>query len=663
MKTLRAMIPFTVIMLIFGMITSHRYHQLNSDHLKMREANLQSAYTSIINTFRLVSKNITDEVVKKEPLLKLVHEIVNSQGAQRNLLRGQLYRQLYQTYARASQHSIRQFHFHFPNGHSMLRFHAPEQADDPLFPYRASVNQANKNLREVHGYESGRIVHGFRHVFPLSYQNTHIGSVEVSTSFQQVNNELKKLNHTDDTELLFLMYKPDLWHKLATGQQQLYLPSLLNTNYLIENDHAPEFQALGGTAKTPEYLSEIQQQIKNTPEVINGMKTGENFAITTNYDHQIYSVIFHSIYNTENEHAAYLISITVEPYIQALRTNAIIQFSIAALFTIIVLLYRNRLALAREKQHKTADFLATLSNNMGECLYATDTQGNITFINSEASKALGYPRQEMMGQSAHHLFHVDDNSHEHGCFILNAILQGVTCKHEQAYFKDKHAKKFAVELTCTPIHDKGNVIGTITLFHDISLRLRQQQELLDAKQQLEEANTHLNELARIDALTGVANRREFDQTLTSLWKSNFRKNAPLSILMIDIDHFKAYNDSYGHQQGDKCLRQVVQKINAACLRPDDFVARYGGEEFVVLLPETDQNDAIHVADRILTYIHDSKIDHNSSPVNSMITLSIGLCTLIPHDLTSTQELIDCADRRLYLAKNNGRNQLCYQDQP
>lgn len=197
------------------------------------------------------------------------------------------------------------------------------------------------------------------------------------------------------------------------------------------------------------------------------------------------------------------------------------------------------------------------------------------------------------------------------------------------------------------------------MFHNISERRKQEQELEEAQLRLKKANRHLAKLAHIDGLTSVANRRLFDQTVSKLWKSAARNKNTLSLLMIDIDYFKAYNDYYGHQRGDDCLCQVAKAIQDSCFRPEDFIARYGGEEFAVLLPETDAYSACQIAERIISNIRRQDLPHKASPINKLITVSIGVCSLRPKADENYQKLIDCADSRLYLAKQQGRNQVCY----
>ncbi len=161
-----------------------------------------------------------------------------------------------------------------------------------------------------------------------------------------------------------------------------------------------------------------------------------------------------------------------------------------------------------------------------------------------------------------------------------------------------------------------------------------------------------------DGLTDIANRRYFDQRAEREWKRVLRTGLPLSLLLIDIDHFKQYNDHYGHGAGDECLRQVAQALAHCGERPSDLVARYGGEEFVALLPETKINGARHLAERMRAAVEALAIPHARSSAASVVTLSIGVATHGPDSTkTDLRHLQECADQALYHAKHQGRNQV------
>lgn len=167
----------------------------------------------------------------------------------------------------------------------------------------------------------------------------------------------------------------------------------------------------------------------------------------------------------------------------------------------------------------------------------------------------------------------------------------------------------------------------------------------------------LERLVSIDGLTNIYNRRKFDETLKLEWKRALRNKRHLSLIMSDIDHFKGYNDHYGHAAGDDCLRRVSQGLKNLLQRPADLLARYGGEEFAVILPETDYNGAIYIAKILLKGIENLNISYPHSPIAGHVTISIGIATSIPGKNCDTPlHLIEAADSMLYVAKQNGRNQ-------
>jgi diguanylate cyclase (GGDEF)-like protein len=193
------------------------------------------------------------------------------------------------------------------------------------------------------------------------------------------------------------------------------------------------------------------------------------------------------------------------------------------------------------------------------------------------------------------------------------------------------------------------------LKHEIERRKARERELLEVTRQLSDLNSLLTRLSLIDSLTGIANRRCFDKSMTQEWNRGLRASHPLSLVMIDVDCFKSYNDTYGHQAGDDCLKEVVAAITESLRRPADLVCRYGGEEMAVLLPDTPAEGAIHVAERVRQFLGERRIPHRSSTVSSLITVSQGIATIVPCRNTSVRMLIAAADAALYKAKSEGRN--------
>ena len=198
--------------------------------------------------------------------------------------------------------------------------------------------------------------------------------------------------------------------------------------------------------------------------------------------------------------------------------------------------------------------------------------------------------------------------------------------------------------------ENGEVDSLIGFMFDISERKKTEEKLLALQKELEA-------LSYKDGLTGIANRRRFDSSLEMEWQSAHSSRAPLSLILIDVDFFKQYNDLYGHTEGDKCLIDVAQSLSLALVGQRDLVARYGGEEFVILLPETGAEGAAIVAQRCQRLIDKLAIEHKQSPNGERVTVSIGVGTVVPRTGIKPTEFVQSVDRQLYAAKQGGRNRV------
>jgi diguanylate cyclase (GGDEF)-like protein len=167
----------------------------------------------------------------------------------------------------------------------------------------------------------------------------------------------------------------------------------------------------------------------------------------------------------------------------------------------------------------------------------------------------------------------------------------------------------------------------------------------------------LENLSSLDGLTGIPNRRRFDECVETAWRNGLREASPLSIIMIDIDYFGAFNNTYNHLAGDDCLKRVAKTLQACLRRPTDFAARYGGEEFSVVLPGTDLEGALHIAESIRKAVEDLRIAHGASPVSDWVTVSQGVATMLPFREGSVSFLIKGSDSVLFEAKKAGRNRI------
>ena len=170
-------------------------------------------------------------------------------------------------------------------------------------------------------------------------------------------------------------------------------------------------------------------------------------------------------------------------------------------------------------------------------------------------------------------------------------------------------------------------------------------------------NTKLERLSTLDTLTGLANRRRFNEVLCQEWRRSAREATPLSLVFCDIDFFKNFNDGYGHLAGDECLVKVARAVSGVSNRPGDLAARYGGEEFVLVLSGTGEEGALNLAEKLRARIEELRIPHAHSPLGSHLTISLGVASVVPRPGSAPEELLDVADRALYAAKEEGRNRV------
>jgi diguanylate cyclase (GGDEF)-like protein/PAS domain S-box-containing protein len=202
------------------------------------------------------------------------------------------------------------------------------------------------------------------------------------------------------------------------------------------------------------------------------------------------------------------------------------------------------------------------------------------------------------------------------------------------------------------VRKNGEVDSLIGFMFDISERKKTEEKLILLQKELED-------LSFKDGLTGIANRRMFDSIMDIEWANARRTRQPLSLIILDIDYFKQYNDHYGHIKGDECLKRVAQVLSLAATRARDFFARFGGEEFVLVLPETDAKAAEKVAERCRDLIARQQIPHQKSAAGQLLTVSLGVGTLIPSHNVEPIAFIEAVDRLLYKAKQKGRNRAEY----
>lgn len=278
-----------------------------------------------------------------------------------------------------------------------------------------------------------------------------------------------------------------------------------------------------------------------------------------------------------------------------------------------------------------------------EGILLVDTKGDIVECNPQILEMLGYLEEDLLGRNVFTLFHKDDLMLVPS--QLDRLLQG------EAILIERRLKSISgIYILCEQSGKRISDDLIILLYRDITERKL-------AEHALERANQALEKLAHMDGLTQVANRRKFDMTLEEEWRRLCRNNKKIGVILADIDYFKQYNDIYGHQAGDECLVQIATALSSMVHRPGDLVARYGGEEFVVLLPDTNREGCLAIAEKMRQSIENLQISHKGSECSDFITMSFGLAVETVEGGRSAVSLVGKADKALYLSKERGRNQI------
>jgi len=315
--------------------------------------------------------------------------------------------------------------------------------------------------------------------------------------------------------------------------------------------------------------------------------------------------------------------------------------------------HREQAALTNSEQN-----LRAVVDNAVEGIITIDCHGIVQTFNPAAESMFGYNANEVVSKNIKMLM-PDEFSKHHDQFLSTYLGGGkpkVIGVGRDVIGLRKNGETFPMELSVAEVRS-GSERSFTGIVRDITERKQKEKELIQAREELSEANTKLEEKARTDGLTRISNRRHFDETLLSEFSRATRQRYTISLILLDIDHFKNYNDYYGHIEGDRCLTKVAQALQSLFQRSGEVVARYGGEEFAVILPHTDCEAATKMAEAIIDRVNNLSLEHAASKTADIVTVSVGVSSLYPLKGVPSTELVKKADEALYNAKANGRNQV------
>jgi diguanylate cyclase (GGDEF)-like protein/PAS domain S-box-containing protein len=320
----------------------------------------------------------------------------------------------------------------------------------------------------------------------------------------------------------------------------------------------------------------------------------------------------------------------------------VLLIAVIGFYLVRQLLQRQRMAQALAAKEAHFRLLAEQSSDMVTRI-AVDNR--LLYISPSCARIIGWTPDELLGTSAVAGVHADDRVRVEQAI---AALKNGEAEEARFVYRQRHRDKGDIwaesALHVTRAADTGEIDGVVAIMRDMT----EQKDLQDK----------LASLATTDGLTGLANRRAFDERLADEWARARRDGTQLSLLLIDVDHFKKFNDHYGHLAGDGCLRALARILSAHARRPADLAARYGGEEFALLLPNTGADGCVQVGEEIRDALRELAMLHAQNPPSRLVTVSVGAATGLPSQTTTDcSALVAAADRALYAAKDSGRDRL------
>ncbi len=608
-------------------IKYNKEKEINSNNNKSIKT-IKVAYNSIFNAHKITAKVQYYEILENTKVLNKLKDFKHAKNElEKNLIRNKLYNLLIKKYTKLKQLGIIQFHFHTNDGKSLLRFHKPIKYGDNIISIRKSIESANKKFKPYFGFESGRSFSGFRYVFPIIYEKEHLGSVEFSIPFEVIERELQAvlpkikyqlhLNKAISYEKIFDSYKEEIKES-----------NILNNYYIQAN-----------SIESKNKIKHINIIEKKLPSLIKKEQILKEEDFTINFiERNIpYRINFLSIKNANNIHEAYLTCYcNFEELLEINKRYFIFQFLLIAVSFIVLFLTSLLLKQINHimKKNKNIQQLLDTQNNI---VILTDGE-NLHFVNTKFFDFFNF--KSLKDFKKYHkciceLFCENDKFFHLGKVKENENwLDRIQELPHSERIVSMLAKDFSLHAFSVTINKFDDDFMILT-FTDIS------QTILNY--------IELEEKTIRDKLTGAFNREYFEQNYKNLLSDFNKDDFHFALAILDIDHFKLINDTYGHDIGDEVLIQFV-KIVEKYSRKDDIFIRWGGEEFLLLLKVHSKKDlqkALEHIRKVIELQEFSKVGHKTCCLGGTMY----------KEREDIKETIKRADQAVYKAKEQGRNKV------
>ncbi len=436
------------------------------------------AYDSTIDKFSLISKYIFDKEINKKEILEFLDKAINSKNdKERTSNKALLYRNLSPNFEYMKNDGIRQLHFQTPDNKSFLRFHNITKFGDDLSNERPSVKYINDKKVPISIFETGKVLSGFRNIFPIFYDDKYLGSVEISLTLKSMADSLEKLDSRK--EYHFILNKKLIESKIFENQKYLYTESQINSDFVVEDAKS----ILPDSPNAPTGIIEkINQKISMENQIQEALKQKKFISQIIEVENQKYDTVFLPLIGMNDSLEGYIISYSKAENIPSLILFFPYFVSVIIIGALLILIFLKIVKDKTEELSFDKEWLNQINNSLYEGLYVTDENSNLEYINLKALEILGYKQDEVIGKNAHYLFHYHDKNNyteKEDCVILKGIKSSGEFISENEYFKLNNGELIPVEIFVQKlVNNKKEYI--ITTFRDLSIKkeLESQQNML-----------------------------------------------------------------------------------------------------------------------------------------------------------------------------------------
>ncbi|MDX1808130.1 MAG: diguanylate cyclase [Sulfurospirillaceae bacterium] len=439
---------------------------------------LEMAYKASINKYSFLARYIFRHSINNEEILSIFQKGTKAKGSLKKVYRQQLYEKLNPLYEKLKAEGIGQLQFITKDNISYIRFHKLSKSGDDLSKYRETIKIANRDNRIVSGFEAGRIVTGFRNVFPLNYQNKHLGCVEIGVTTKAIIGAISQLDPR--REYSFILRKDVVFPKLLEEEKPFYKTSTIDSDFVFEDYAKISPKSVKIQSKT---TNRINEKLMEDKKLHAALEQGRKFFKFAKVDNTFYDVSFVPMLGVNADVEGYLVAYKKSENIPIILSNFSlivgIIISLMLILTILVLLLKSNYHTIQYQKR----WFKSINDSLGEGIYVMDINANITYVNPLACEILGYSKDELIGKNAHYIFHshyLNNNVSLRDCPILKGVSENMKLISEKEYFTCKDGHIIPVQINSRPTLKNGKILEIVTAFNDISekRKLEEKNDLL-----------------------------------------------------------------------------------------------------------------------------------------------------------------------------------------